>query len=300
MHRVNLERLPVLDVTRTASSNWIPSHVSLALSDHELELRAQVSLWQSLSLDVLVRVKDTLRCLFVRAIESEAGRIFGLMAPSGGGMYAIIFLNQLRLDLASHTLVADTCILPLTPHFMEHMGQTFDDITLGEKMLRIETSRDEVSAWKYLLPVFAERCRTWSHKPTCQYIAERSIPLSVQHNRNPLCSCGEGISLGSFSKIPRWKKLAPFVTRAALSPLFAVSYLESVGRFLKTTPDTPDLYSSGSMCARCRSTDKVKLLKCSRCKETSYCGKTCQLADWKLHKIHCKAKPLKERLERET
>jgi hypothetical protein len=29
--------------------------------------------------------------------------------------------------------------------------------------------------------------------------------------------------------------------------------------------------------------------RCSRCRTVSYCGKVCQKADWRLHKLICKA-----------
>ena len=46
----------------------------------------------------------------------------------------------------------------------------------------------------------------------------------------------------------------------------------------------------------CRHCDKIetrdgaiKLMKCQRCKETYYCSRECQVADWKRHKKMCKA-----------
>ena len=42
-------------------------------------------------------------------------RPLGLQNPNGGiGVYAWIFVNDIRLDLASHTIVADTCVIPLS------------------------------------------------------------------------------------------------------------------------------------------------------------------------------------------
>lgn len=295
VHRVNLERLPVIDVSQTDKSSWVCPHVSLALSDRERDLRQQASSsLQPLIVDVLVHVKDTLHSLFMRATEPNARRIFGLTDPSHGGVYTIIFLNQLCLDLASHTLVVDTCILPLTPQLLKNFGQMLANLCEDGEMMQIVTSGEEMTAWKHLLPVFAERCRTWSHKPTCQYIEAGHVPISVKYDENPICGCGEGLSLGAFSKVPQWKLLAPFVTRAVFSPLFAVSYLESVGDSVKS-PDFQtglDVISSspGTVCAHCGNVGERKLLKCGRCKETSYCGKACQNADWKQHKIHCKAK----------
>lgn len=285
IHRINLERLPVINVNQTGQFDWINQHVSLALSDRERALRERASLSP---VDVLVHVKDTLHCLFMRATEPNARRIFSFKDPSHGGIYTIIFLNNIRLDLASHTLIADTCVLPLTPKLVENFGQIIANITLGGKMIEIVTCEDEVRAWKHLLPAFAERCRTWSHKPMCQYNKTGDVPLSVKFDQNPICACGEGIQLGAFSKVPQWKKLAPFVTRAAISPLFAVSYLESVGGSVPSFDKMLKMASTSPVCTHCGVAAGTQ--KCSRCKDTNYCGQACQRADWKQHKVHCKVK----------
>jgi hypothetical protein len=57
-----------------------------------------------------------------------------------------------------------------------------------------------------------------------------------------------------------------------------------------------DNYGSESVVKRCRNCEKTepqmdnaKLMKCQRCKVAYYCSKECQVADWKSHKIMCKA-----------
>jgi hypothetical protein len=271
------------------NSDWIGLHLSFALSDRERNLREQK---ESISPPVLVEVKDSLHAFFVRASEPKAKRIFGLSAPSCG-IYAVIFLNHLRLDLASHTLIADTCVLPLTLERVNSLGESIANITGNEKMMTINTSEQEASVWKQLFPVLVERCRTWSHTLNCQYLEQRNIPLSVELDQNPICGCGEGRDLGAFSKVSGWKRLAPYVTRAVFSPFFAVPYMESVCGFLKDMPDSDAAVDSGvggSTCAHCGIAGQQKLLKCSRCQKTSYCGQTCQRADWKQHKKYCKPK----------
>ncbi|EKD20833.1 uncharacterized protein L3040_000938 [Drepanopeziza brunnea f. sp. 'multigermtubi'] len=46
---------------------------------------------------------------------------------------------------------------------------------------------------------------------------------------------------------------------------------------------------SGPQCDRCNSppTNSTKLLRCGGCRQTTYCSKTCQKADWKDHKAYC-------------
>eukprot|EP01126_Amoeba_proteus_P028972 TRINITY_DN2852_c0_g1_i2.p1 TRINITY_DN2852_c0_g1~~TRINITY_DN2852_c0_g1_i2.p1 ORF type:complete len:142 (-),score=27.93 TRINITY_DN2852_c0_g1_i2:313-738(-) len=46
-------------------------------------------------------------------------------------------------------------------------------------------------------------------------------------------------------------------------------------------------------CEKCKVTT-VTLLKCSRCKVTYYCGRTCQRADWPVHKFGCREPPKNE------
>jgi hypothetical protein len=305
IHRLALEQLPILkDVSRKGKSEWINPHVSLAFSDRERRLRGNKD---AAPKPVLYHLKDSLHSLFGRATEPNARRIFGLTEPSGG-VYTIIFVNHVRLDLASHTLVADVCILPLTTKLLEDHSQYIANITLGGQMMQIMTCTEEMHAWKHLLPAFAERCRTWSHKQTCEYAVKGDAPLGVELGQNPMCSCGEGVRLGAFAKEQRWKKLAPFVTRGAISPLFAVSYMEIVGahipeKLLQNTLqgdtgslgaiiESPIIRDGGATppsCAHCGTTDK-QLLKCSRCKDVSYCGRECQTAAWKSHKVHCKGK----------
>ena len=186
MHRLNLERLPTLHLEKTGNPGWICPHVSMAMSDRERDIREQAeSSRKSLPQDVLVQIKDTLHSLFMRASEPNARRIFGFTAPSCG-TYTIVFLNQIRLDLASNTLVADSCVLPLTQQRVKDLGQYLADLASDEKMVLINTSDAEGHAWKQLFPAFVERCRTWSHKLTCQYIQVGAIPLSTELNQNPI------------------------------------------------------------------------------------------------------------------
>ncbi|TDL18060.1 hypothetical protein BD410DRAFT_753746 [Rickenella mellea] len=285
IHRINLERLPVISTSKTGLTEWIPPHVSMALSDRERDHREKATSEPILARVILAQVKGTLRSLFMNAIQPGAKRVFALSDGAGTGIYTIIFLNQLRLDVASHTLVADTCILPLTMHLVATFSDVIADVTHGGKMVSMETPGDEASEWQQLLPVFVERCRTWSHKRACQYTEFGNIPLSLKLNDSPICSCGEGLSLGAITKLPQWKKLTPYMTRAAFSPLFAVPYIESVDGSVDPLPDNQSLRN---VCANCKSSDEQNPFRCSRCKGVSYCGQACQNADWKKHKLQCK------------
>lgn len=180
--------------------------------------------------------------------------------------------------------------------------------------MAIKTSPSEAIAWKQLLPTFVERCRQWRHRDTCEYLAQGCVPLSTELVENPICTCGQGQDKGMFmKKFKEWKSLAPYVTRAAISPIFAVSYLESVATDASKVVTSPSLSlpgnargqgladatgsdisarsipagAIGECCAKCGAQGKPKLLVCSRCKKIKYCSALCQKADWKRHKPLC-------------
>jgi len=163
-------------------------------------------------------------------------------------------------------------------------------MAVGE-VLRVELWGDEVAAWKRLLPVLAERCRTWRHGPNCEYLAKKSIPLSLEHESNPLCSCGKGKDISeAFRKEKKWKSATPFVTRIAFGPIFGVPYVEGVGGITDamTQELNKELKECRDGCARCGGPGKPKLLVCGGCKTTNYCSAGCQREDWKKHKAMCK------------
>jgi hypothetical protein len=102
----------------------------------------------------------------------------------------------------------------------------------------------------------------------------------LEHENDPLCSCGKGKDLSAvFRKEKKWDSAAPFVTRIAIGPIFGVPYVESVDDFMNTDVER---------CARCSGPGKPKLLVCGACKTTTYCSAGCQKEDWKKHKLACK------------
>lgn len=238
------------------------------------------------SKDVLVGVKDTLCKLFISAvgIQGPRCRVFGLTEPSLGGIYTFIFVTDIRLDLASDTVVADACVLPLTSNIIEVISSTLAELKEGI-LVEIKTVGEEMRAWKRLLPALTERCREWKHKNTCEYNVQ-GVPLSLEFADTPICSCGQGMGVDSFRRVKEWEAIANYATRAAIGPLFAVSYLD------KITTETNKVFSNipkaPGRCAMCSGSGKPNLQICSRCKRVGYCGLTCQQEDWKRHKRECR------------
>jgi len=254
------------------------------MTDREMALRKR-----DIRTDTLTNLKTTIHAILVGAagIQEKRARTFGLSVK--GKIDTVIFVPTLRFDLASHTLVADAYVLPLNPDRLRKAEKTLVGI-IGE-LLRAELWGEEVAAWKRLLPALAERCRTWKHGPNCEFLAKKSIPLSLEHENDPLCSCGKGKDISAaFMKEKKWASAAPFVTRIAIGPIFGVPYIEDVGGFTDTVIRAidEDFKKPHDMCARCGGSGKPKLLACSGCKSISYCSADCQKEDWKKHKPMCK------------
>lgn len=277
IHRVNLSRLPVLDNKAKDIGKWLDPHLGSMMSSRERSLRKKQGN------DIMMSVKDTIHEIFVRVSDIQLGppkRLFGLSYGEGrGNCDTILFIKDVKFDLHSHTMVCDGYVLPLTKRFIERMQTPFHLLVSRGDFTTIPIVSAEVQAWKSLLPALVERCRaSWKHKITCEYKIEGRIPLTEVMEVDPLCSCGQGKDTDDMLKVELWSEFAPHATRFALSPLFAVSYLETIGR-------DPTRYR----CSVCRSKGNPKLLKCTSCKKTRYCSKECQKKDWKLHRMRCES-----------
>ncbi|KAI0665446.1 hypothetical protein C8Q78DRAFT_986538 [Trametes maxima] len=95
---------------------------------------------------------------------------------------------------------------------------------------------------------------------------------------DPLYSCERGKDVDAMLKVAQWCRYAPYVTRIATSPLFAVSYLKTVGR----DPAT-------HKCSVCRGPGQPRLKACTGCMKARYCSKACQKKDWPHPKGQCEA-----------
>jgi hypothetical protein len=230
--------------------------------------------------DALMRVKDTLNTIFVQSTGSQGGdihKVFTLVEKDSNNCDTVIFISNLRFDLALHTLVCDGYVLPLTKKLLSTIEAPFLKLVNARVMWNIGVSKVEITAWKRLLPALVERCRSWKHTETCEYIVQGKVPLSDEMERDPLCGCGKGKDVEGMTKVAQWAPLAPFVVRVAFSPLFAVSYLEMVGKD-----------PAAGKCFVCRGKGKPKMMKCTACGKVRYCSKECQRKDWKAHKPRCK------------
>ncbi|KAI0942313.1 hypothetical protein AcW1_002972 [Taiwanofungus camphoratus] len=274
IHRINLSRLPVLDVNATKLDRWLNPHVGSMMSSRERSLRKKHRE------DALMFIKDSLHMIFVRSSGIQAGpprRLFALLDKATNNCDTIFFVSELRFDVHSHTMICDGYVLPLTDDLMPRIRDPFGKLLRQGDVVHVSAFKGEMQAWKQLLPALVERCRSWKHGDNCEYKAQGRIPLSEETDTDPLCSCGRGKDTEGMCKVGLWSKLAPYVTRVALSPLFAVSYMETIGR-------DPTAHK----CSVCRGRGKPKIMVCKGCNKTRYCSGACQKKDWKTHKPRCK------------
>ncbi|KAH8799251.1 hypothetical protein DL96DRAFT_1687932 [Flagelloscypha sp. PMI_526] len=273
IHRICLDRLPALDLKANKLDEWVNGHLRGAFSKRELKSRSN----KDNQVDTLVYVKDTITRIVVHSSGlSPKGaaprRVFCLADKAANSCDTVIFVDQIRYDLSAHTIVCDAYVLPLNRKLMLKIDKDFQRAIYGwvePDYIRLE--QGEFASWKRLLPALAERCRSWKHQRTCEYIQKDGsllVPLSDKLDEKPLCSCGEGQDVAAMERKHSWKPLAKYCTRIALSPLFGVSYLEKIIR-------------TDRRCTVCRASAK---LTCPECKKDRYCGKLCQKKDWKRHK----------------
>lgn len=230
--------------------------------------------------DPFLAIKRIIGMILLRvSAQSPLCRVFGLKRHGAKDPHTVIFVHALHLDLPSNTVVADAYVLPSTSNDDDPaIQEIFREIIALEHQCYLDISDEQTQAWNQFIPAVVERCRTWSHVETCKYL-KRETPI----NQNLLCGCGRGKVSKAFMN-SKWGRLSPFVTRLALSPLFAVSYLEDI--ILGSNIFSPSPTIGRLVCSRCNSAgEELKL--CSRCKRARYCSKTCQNQDWKAHKSRC-------------
>ena len=310
LHRVNLERMPIINSSAPDLCKWLWDHVDAQHSIHDLAVESyyyKMRPFGNKHSYVPSFPKESICALLYRCITRhlerkppgggrELPRVIALYdACAGGRSDTFLFLSAVRFDLGAHTVVGDAYVLTLGPHLPPHdvlLARFFVEDTIDCARL---VGEDEVRAWKQLLPACAERCRTWAHTARCEYRrAGATVPLHTKmHAGDPLCSCGRGKDVEGMRRVREWRSLAPHVTRVALSPLFPVwdaepfilERLKHMGLVNSKGKPRPDpIITPG--CSVCKKQGMMK--RCGGCKDKWYCSQKCQRADWKEHKAQCK------------
>ncbi|KAG8732183.1 hypothetical protein FRC11_000200 [Ceratobasidium sp. 423] len=291
IHHVHLDRLPTLEVKNPDKVDWLNALTALQLSEREKAIRNGDEVQKHAAINALVNVKDSIHAITMHfsGLQGRRTRTIGLCEKDQGGVYVLLLIGGIKLDPASSTIIFDTAIVPLSNDRMPALMPGIQKIQNTGTLVQVSTVGYEVGAWKKLIPAFVERCRNWNHLLKCEYKSQGRVPLSTVYDENPICTCGQGIGFTSSEwKAPEWKDLLPFATRAAICPIFSVSYIERVvGHWSEHSEAATSKHAD--KCWACGGPGKPALLLCSRCKKARYCSATCQKQDWKAHKGLCKA-----------
>ena len=302
MHYINLAVLPALRMSTPAKRlDWASIHLGMSISEAERELADAGPNEKG----PLLNIKESIQNIFASALglpPHPRSEVIGLHNSDRGGTYTLIFINGVRLDMAAHTILVDASVVPLTESLVVKISPVLQAVTTM-KMANLPTNDEEMRAWRMILPVFAERCRTWEHTPNCEYLA-RGIPACLVLDgieESPLCSCGKGRDLGAFGANPKWKLVHKEAVRIAIGPLFSFSFFEGFqakvrdGASEKDRLDVPNpstrspvITSDPDHCANCGASGQPTHQVCSACKKTKYCSRACQTSHWKTHKPQCK------------
>ncbi|KAF5355542.1 hypothetical protein D9758_006281 [Tetrapyrgos nigripes] len=285
IHLLPLDRLPVIDIKVPGTDKWLCTLMGSQMSARERSLKKH----ERHNEDTLMAVKDTIHSIILCAAgaamvagvpQSHPRLVFALRDKASQNCDTIFFISDLRYDLTCHSVVFDGYVLPLSEGLMEKIRVPFGRLVREGNIYNIGTYEGETEAWKQLIPAFVERCRTWTHKPNCEYVSTGKVPLTEEFDEVPICSCGRGKDVDGLMKreMGMWGDFAPYVTRIAISPLFAVSYLEAIVR----DPEA-------RRCFVCRGKGKPRIKTCAKCKKVRYCSEVCQKKDWQKHKKVCKA-----------
>ncbi|KAL9945975.1 hypothetical protein D7B24_000395 [Verticillium nonalfalfae] len=290
-----LDRLPILNLSDKNSLGWLTSLTSAQFSPREAQAREASQNGGVKSASARLNFKESLFTIFMIASGLQGGQtgLFAIDHPDRGGIHMLLFVSAFRLDGASSSIVLDAAVLPLTISIITS-GDVGDFLmTLRTlEICSITVDDDELVLWKRALPALAERGRSWSHKKSCEYAESGKIPLSVEPGESVLCSCGAGRFPDNFVGVPYWEQGAKHATRVAISPTFAVSFVEDVFDFdrfrsLASNEDVP----AKERCSNCRATEAKgtggPLKKCSRCQTAKYCSAECQKKDWRVHRGEC-------------
>ncbi|KAG2043706.1 hypothetical protein BDR03DRAFT_1004959 [Suillus americanus] len=256
MHHVNLDQCIPFSIANKKALGWINPHVSLMMSDRERRIPHGLTTGST-----LLDVKRSLHFIFGQAsglAEDKPPLGFALQANDESEIFVMFYITDLRLDVGSHTMVADAWVMPSSPTFekAEAFSKVFTHLR-PSNMKMVGMGAEERKAWMHLLVAATERCRTWEHKINCEYRVESAIPLTLEPDESPICSCGAGVGTGSFvKKYPILERLAPCVTRAVISPPFALSYIEKIGNMedivgSNTLPTPAPAAVVRNMCAAC-------------------------------------------------
>ncbi|KAH7154912.1 TCP-1/cpn60 chaperonin family-domain-containing protein [Dactylonectria estremocensis] len=275
---INLDSLPILDTqNNTDKLKWLTTLTSLQFSAREKRLREEADSETGMSNDPRVNFKESLFTMFMLASGLQGGQtgMFSINHPEKGGIHMLVFVSALRLDGDSASVVLDAAVIPFTSRLIESgRMEPFLLMIRNLECCTLDVNDAELALWKKVLPSLAERCRTWSHGANCEYTKKNAtIPLSLEPGEKVICSCGNGRLPKGFVGLPEWDNAAPNAVRIAISPTYAVPFVEEVvDRSL--IPQMESMSINTDRCRNCgkpEGTEGMTLKKCLRCFKANWC-----------------------------
>ncbi|KAF2186391.1 hypothetical protein K469DRAFT_776654 [Zopfia rhizophila CBS 207.26] len=124
--------------------------------------------------------------------RAEQSVIFDLNNLSAGGIHIVLFASALRMDLSNQSVFLDAVVSLASKALENTLCVLAKTLSSGHSVL-LAVHDAELHLWKHLLPAFAERCREWKHKSTCEYVSTGKIPLSTEFG-NSSCTAGDLVS----------------------------------------------------------------------------------------------------------
>lgn len=294
---VNLDNLPVLDISDKKRLGFLTTLTSRMFSTRERKLRDQAD-DTGLAPSARMNFKESLFTMFMLASGLQGGQtgLFAIHHPEKGGIHMLLFVSAIRLDGANTSVALDAAVIPFTVDIIR--GGRLEAFLLILRELEcctITVDDEELVLWKKVLPALAERCRTWTHAEGCEYARPgAAVPLSTEPGEQVLCSCGAGKLPEGFIGLPEWDVASQFATRIAISPVYAMPFVEDViDPSMDEGMSKLGLGVQGDETLRCRNCGDVEakgggaLKKCMRCLKVRYCSAECQKKDWKKHRMEC-------------
>jgi hypothetical protein len=192
------------------------------MSVGELDIYKELRNHKTLQMPGRIRMKNSLHGMYAHLFGMsgvERVNIFQLCVSKT--FFAVVYVDSVRMDISKQTVFIDAALVPF--HLGRNM-QPLDDLLSArrDRVAGISMKDDEVAFWKHLLPAFAERCRQWQHKPSCEYKTAGCVPISTDSDKPYMCTCGLGVFPKNYLKDAKQPRvLLKHAVRVAIPGIFA-------------------------------------------------------------------------------
>ncbi|RCI11561.1 hypothetical protein L249_7564 [Ophiocordyceps polyrhachis-furcata BCC 54312] len=231
---MSLDTMPILDVNAEDRLGWLKTLTSFQFSAREVRLGLEKKAKGDRVADARINFKKSLLSMFKHCspgLKGDKAVTFALNHPERGGLQMIFLVSALRLDGDAGSVVMDAAVLPIIKsNASSERIQSLVNETMRVGCRIINVDDAELVLWKRVLPAWVERCRTWTHLHDCQYRRTRlmTVPLSTELTKKFICACGKDKIPQDYLNMRKWKLARKHAFRVAISPTFAVPFVEDV------------------------------------------------------------------------